>query len=121
MKCLGSLGLDVLLVQPFKDAFVAEHKLAQALNHAQTLQPKVLDRLLDQVQIIFADPGAIFTVVGRPSVNVHRRTLPVRPSELLALEHVQDRVDSAKRAGTSTAGGAVNDNGTAVRWLRFVR
>ena len=111
---LGSLGLDVLLIEPLEHALVAEHKLAQRLHHAQPLETELLDRLLDQVLVRLVEPLAIAVV------DLHGRAFPARACVLLALEHVEDRVDGAEGAGAAAAGGAVNDDGAAVGGLGLV-
>ncbi len=79
--------------QPLDDRLAAQHKLFQALHHAQPLPPKVLDRRGDKVLRVVVEPvriDAAFALVAErlsrrrgsspwPSTRRRRRTDP-RPS-----------------------------------------
>jgi len=41
-----------MLNKPLKNAFIAQYKLPQALNHTEALQPKIFNRLFDEITII---------------------------------------------------------------------
>jgi len=115
--------------QPLQNALVAEHKLAQALHHAEALQPEVLDRLLHEVDVVAPQPLRLGGVRAAADVAVsaqtgvrRRRTFDlhgrgvagrargVRP-RALPLQQVEHGVDGAEGAGAAAAGGAVHEDG----------
>lgn len=103
---------DVQLSNPLCDSLVAKRKLLQALHHAESLASEVLDSGFDEVEVIVEEPWAAEILLPwRGGVHGHGAAPPFT---VLALDHVDDRVDRAEGAGASTAGAAMHKDGPDV-------
>lgn len=110
----------MLLHQPLEHALIAQHKLPQTLHHAQSLQPKVFNRLFDQVFVVSQSPIAVIRVPGKGIVmGLAGRVWSWRGccnalagvSRLpLTFEHVDNGVYRAERASTATSSRAVDED-----------
>lgn len=96
---------------PFQNRFVTKYKLTQILHHTGTLSSEILNCLGDQICGVIIYP---FLVV----VVIILSTVVIRGSfRALLFEHVQDTVDCAKGACSTTASAAMYHNRPKTCWL----
>lgn len=94
--------------EPLEHTFIAEHELAQVLNHAGPLSSEIFNGLDDQVEtLVLKTPGG-----GLRTPNGGLCTV-----RALSLQHIKHAVDCAKGPGPPTACAAVDQNRSLA--LRF--
>lgn len=103
---------DVQLSNPLCYSLVTERELFQALHHAESLASEVLDGGFDEVEVIVEEPWAAEILLPwRRGVHGDGAALPFT---VLALDHVDNRVDRAESAGASTSSAAMHKDGPDV-------
>ncbi len=90
--------------EPLEHTFIAEHELAQVLNHTGSLSSEIFNGLDDQVEtrVLKTPNGGLCTVRAQ------------------SLQHIKHAVDCAKGPGSPTACAAVDQNRSLALWFGFL-
>lgn len=108
---------EALCHAPLEDGLVTEHKLPEALNHADSLTAKLLHRLGDEVLVVFPQPAGLRISIFKTrsgdlaGLELQRRDrLAAGLLGSLPFEHVQNRVDGAEGTGAPATSAAVHQD-----------